>query len=65
VKRYKPINEAFGSAVTANFPEIPENFSILATIATTQDDVINPATAVKTLKEIRGCVKSLNVGQFR
>lgn len=53
VKRYKPINEAFGSAVTANFPEIPENFAILATIATTQDNVIDAITAVKTLKEIK------------
>jgi hypothetical protein len=53
VKRYKPINEAAGSAVTASFLRIPESFAIMVTIVTTQDDVINPATAVKAMKEIK------------
>ncbi|MDQ1327359.1 MAG: hypothetical protein QG641_639, partial [Candidatus Poribacteria bacterium] len=53
VKRYKPLNEAVGSAVTATFPKIPESFSIIATIATTQDDGIDTMTTVKALKEIK------------
>ncbi len=48
IKRYRPINEATGAAATATFTTLPSSFTILATIATTQDDS-DPLAAAKRI----------------
>ncbi|MBM3241374.1 hypothetical protein FJZ31_34265 [Candidatus Poribacteria bacterium] len=53
IKRYTPINESPGAAATATFRDLPEAFTILATVATTQDGLDPVLTAVETLDEAR------------
>jgi len=53
IKRYQPINEAPGAAATATFHNLPETFTLLATVATTQDGPEPALTAVETLDAAR------------
>jgi hypothetical protein len=53
IKRYTPINESPGAAATATFRDLPEAFTILTTVATTQDGIAPVLTAVGTLDESR------------
>ncbi|MBC8233416.1 hypothetical protein H8E77_28035 [bacterium] len=53
IKRYKPINQARGVASTATFRDLPETFTLLATVATTQDGLEPVLTAFETLDEAR------------
>ncbi len=51
IKRYRPINKAAGAAATATFTSLPPSFTILTTIATTQDNDDPLAAAVEILDE--------------
>ncbi|MGA2501935.1 MAG: hypothetical protein ABSH20_29690, partial [Tepidisphaeraceae bacterium] len=51
VKRYRPINEALGAAATARFSKLPHSFTLLLTVATTQDGADPAAVAAQTLRE--------------
>ena len=53
VKRYTPINEAAGAAVTATFTTLPKRFAIAVALTTTQDDPDPWGLASRMLQEVR------------
>ena len=53
VKRYTPINEAAGAAVTATFTTLPKRFAIAVALTTTQDDPEPWGLASRMLQEAR------------
>ncbi|HPA45382.1 MAG TPA: hypothetical protein PLG59_04665 [bacterium] len=60
-KRYTPINEAAGSAVTANLEAIDGPFQIYATVTTTQND---PSPLDRAIRDLRSAVRS-GTGKLR
>lgn len=53
LKRYSPINESPGAAVTATLGDIEECFTILAAITTTHDGLDAASEAVQVLRQAR------------